>query len=105
MSVRSQSYLGTEFWKPQQKRVLIVEDNHLDSALFGALLESQGHQVLKAANATDGLKLARENEPDLIIMDVRLPRHVRLRGDPYAEGRGCDAAIPIIVARPMVRMP
>jgi two-component system cell cycle response regulator DivK len=73
MSVRSPAFSGADRWKPMKKCVLIVEDNHLDTALFSALIESQGHQVLKAANATDGLQLAREDKPDLIIMDVRLP--------------------------------
>jgi CheY-like chemotaxis protein len=97
MSVRTQSYLGTEFWKPKQKRVLIVEDNHLDSALFGALLESQGHQVLKAANATDGLKLAREEEPDLIIMDVRLPDMSGFDATRTLKAEDATRNIPVIV--------
>lgn len=73
MSVRSPAFFDADRRKPRQKCVLIVEDNHLDTALFSALIESQGHQVLKAGNAADGLELARQNKPDLIIMDVRLP--------------------------------
>ena len=73
MSVRSPPFSGADQWEPKKKCVLIAEDNHLDTALFSALIESQGHQVLKAANATDGLQLARGDKPDLIIMDVRLP--------------------------------
>jgi len=73
MPIQSQGDFGAAGWKPRKKRVLIVEDNHLDSALFSALLESQGHEVMKAGNADDGLKIAREDTPDLIIMDVKLP--------------------------------
>jgi CheY-like chemotaxis protein len=97
MSARSQPFLGTDFWKPKQKRVLIVEDNHLDAALFGALLESQGHLVLKAANATDGLKLARENEPDLIIMDVKLPDISGFEATRTLKAEDATRHIPIIV--------
>ena len=73
MPVHTPAFGGADRWKPKKKRVLIVEDNHLDSALFGALLESQGHEVLKAGNADDGLRMARAEDPDLIIMDVKLP--------------------------------
>jgi two-component system, cell cycle response regulator DivK len=72
MQADSWPYLGAERRRPS-KRVLIVEDNPLDAALFEALLGSEGYDVLKAANAADGLELARQCHPDLIIMDVRLP--------------------------------
>jgi CheY-like chemotaxis protein len=84
-------------WKPKQKCVLIVEDNHLDTALFSALIESQGHQVLKAGNATDGLKLARENGPDLIIMDVRLPDISGFEATRTLKAEDATRDIPIIV--------
>ena len=54
MSVRSPASFDADRRKPKQKCVLIVEDNHLDTALFSALIESQGHQVLKAGNAAEG---------------------------------------------------
>ena len=56
-----------------RRRVLIVEDNALDMALFGALLRTADFEVLEATNASQGLDLARHHCPDLIIMDVRLP--------------------------------
>ena len=97
MSVRSPASFDADRWKPKQKCVLIVEDNHLDSALFSALLESQGHEVLKAANAADGLKLARENEPDLIIMDVRLPDMSGFEATRTLKNEDATRHIPIIV--------
>ena len=84
-------------WKPKKKRILIVEDNHLDSALFGALLESQGHEVVKAGNADDGLRLARQESPDLIIMDVRLPGMSGLEATRILKNEDATRDIPIIV--------
>jgi len=84
-------------WKPKKKRILIVEDNHLDSALFGALLESQGHEVIKAGNADDGLRLARQESPDLIIMDVRLPGMSGLEATRILKNEDATRDIPIIV--------
>jgi two-component system cell cycle response regulator DivK len=97
MSVRSPAFFGAERRKPMQKCVLIVEDNHLDTALFSALIESQGHQVLKAGNATDGLALARENKPDLIIMDVRLPDISGFEATRTLKAEDATREIPIIV--------
>ena len=37
------------------------------------LLQSAGHKVLKAVDAEAGLTLAREEQPDLILMDIQLP--------------------------------
>jgi len=88
---------GGDRWKPKKKRILIVEDNHLDSALFGALLESQGHEVVKAGNADDGLRLARQESPDLIIMDVRLPGMSGLEATRILKNEDATRDIPIIV--------
>jgi CheY-like chemotaxis protein len=97
MPVHSSAFGGADRWKPKKKRVLIVEDNHLDSALFGALLESQGHEVLKAGNADDGLRLARAEEPDLIIMDVKLPGMSGLEATRTLKNEEATRDIPIIV--------
>jgi two-component system, cell cycle response regulator DivK len=56
-----------------RKCVLIVEDNPLNMKLFRALLESQSYGTLAANEGAAGLELAREHDPDLIIMDVALP--------------------------------
>src|SRR5207248_10637020 len=42
MSVHTPAFGGADRWKPRKKRVLIVEDNHLDSALFGAFARVAG---------------------------------------------------------------
>jgi two-component system cell cycle response regulator DivK len=69
----------------------------MDTALFSALIESQGHQVLKAGNAADGLALARENKPDLIIMDVRLPDISGFDATRTLKAEDATRDIPIIV--------
>ncbi len=53
--------------------ILIVEDNDLNMKLFHALLETRGYNVLQARDGMEGLRLAREHRPDLIIMDIQLP--------------------------------
>jgi two-component system, cell cycle response regulator DivK len=56
-----------------RKCVLVVEDNPLNMKLFRALLETQSYRTLAANEGAVGLELAREHDPDLIIMDVELP--------------------------------
>ena len=55
-------------------RVLVVEDNADNMLLTVMLLQSAGHEVLTAVDAEAGLTLARLERPDLILMDVQLPR-------------------------------
>lgn len=55
------------------KTVLIVEDNELNMKLFRDLLEAHGYQTLEARTGPEALKLAAENVPDLILMDIQLP--------------------------------
>ena len=54
-------------------RILIVEDNQLNLELATELLKASGYAVLQSRSAEEGLRVAREQRPDLILMDVRLP--------------------------------
>jgi two-component system cell cycle response regulator DivK len=53
--------------------VLIVEDNEKNMKLVRDVLQHKGYKVLEAVNATAGLKLAGDERPDLILMDIQLP--------------------------------
>ena len=55
------------------KTVLIVEDNELNMKLFHDLLDAHGYRTLQTRNGMDALKLARDQRPDLILMDIQLP--------------------------------
>lgn len=55
------------------KQVLVVEDNPANMKLATLLLEHAGYGVLRSDNALDGIALAREKHPDLILMDIQLP--------------------------------
>ena len=54
-------------------KVLIVEDNPANMTLAAFLLQSAGHTVLRATDAEAGLTLARDEQPNLILMDIQLP--------------------------------
>ena len=54
-------------------KVLVVEDNPTNMKLAQLLLETSGHEVLQAVNALDGLDIARNELPEVILMDIQLP--------------------------------
>ncbi len=53
--------------------VLIVEDNVDNYELVRYLLERKGHATLWARGGREGISMAKENKPDLILMDLSLP--------------------------------
>ena len=76
--------------------ILIVEDNEKNLKLVRDVLQVKGHQTLEAGTAEDGIALAREKKPDLVLMDIQLPGKNgidalnALRADP------ATAAIPVV---------
>ena len=76
--------------------ILIVEDNDKNMKLVRDVLQVDGYATLEAVTGEDGVALAQERKPDLILMDIQLPgingiEALRvLRADP------ATASIPII---------
>ena len=76
--------------------VLIVEDNEKNMKLVRDVLQAKGYATLEAVTGEEGLRLAMEKKPDLVLMDIQLPGisgievFRRLRGDPRT------ANIPVI---------
>ena len=54
--------------------ILVVDDNRSLVRIIQGLLQKEGHEVLTAFDGADGLQKAREEKPDLIILDVVMPR-------------------------------
>jgi len=53
--------------------VLVIEDNAANMKLAVFLLEQKGHEVLKATDAEEGMRLAHQRLPALVLMDLQLP--------------------------------
>ena len=76
--------------------ILIVEDNEKNMKLARDVLQSRGYVTLEAVTGEDGVRMAIEKKPDLVLMDIQLPgingieSLRRVREDP-----GC-AHIPIV---------
>ena len=55
------------------RQVLVIEDNMDNLGLITIALERAGYQVIFAATGTDGVRLALESNPSLILVDINLP--------------------------------
>ena len=53
--------------------ILVVEDNLKNMRLVNDILTALGYQVLQAFNGEEGIKIARNARPDLILMDIQIP--------------------------------
>ncbi|WP_396588170.1 twitching motility response regulator PilH [Bermanella sp. R86510] len=54
-------------------RVLIVDDSPTEMFTLKSMLEAKGFEVLEADNGADGVALAREELPDVVLMDIVMP--------------------------------
>jgi DNA-binding response OmpR family regulator len=57
-----------------RKKVLIIEDEAVLLELFADKFISSGFKTLQATTAEEGIKLALKNKPDLILLDIILPK-------------------------------
>jgi len=53
--------------------ILIVEDNEKNRKLVRDVLQFKGYKTIEAETAEEGIRLAKENRPALILMDIQLP--------------------------------
>jgi CheY-like chemotaxis protein len=55
-------------------RILLVEDNEMNRDMLSRRLKRRGHDVLIAVDGAEGINMAREHRPDLVLMDMSLPK-------------------------------
>lgn len=73
---------------PAEKTVLVVDDNLTMREGMADLLRYQGYQVLTAADGEEALQVVRAQKPDLVVLDVVMPRldgfcvATTIKGDP-----------------------
>jgi two-component system, cell cycle response regulator DivK len=76
--------------------VLVVEDNPANMTLATFLLKSAGYVVLSALDAEAGLALARDEQPDLVLMDIQLPGMDGLQATAVLKADAVTRDIPVI---------
>jgi two-component system cell cycle response regulator DivK len=78
------------------KTVMIVEDNELNMKLFHDLLAAHGYRTLQTRTGMEALRLARQQRPDLILMDIQLPEVSGLEVTKWLKDDEELADIPVI---------
>lgn len=77
-------------------KILLVEDNELNRDMLGRRLQRQGYTVCFAADGPSGVRLATEEQPDLILMDVALGPMDGWEATRRIKANPATASIPII---------
>jgi two-component system cell cycle response regulator DivK len=76
--------------------VLIVEDNEKNMKLARDVLQAKGYSTVEAVTGEEGVKLAKERKPDLVLMDIQLPGISGIEAFKQIRGDAKTKAIPVI---------
>ncbi|PCJ55020.1 MAG: hypothetical protein COA79_21285 [Planctomycetota bacterium] len=74
-------------------KILIVDDEEIIRSLISATLSDKGHDLLEGSNGEDGVKLFKSHKPDLVFLDILMPRK-----------NGLDAYLEIIEEDPSAKI-
>lgn len=56
------------------QKILLIEDDKMLLEMYAAKFSREGYTVLTAENGANGLKLAQEEKPDIILLDIIMPK-------------------------------
>lgn len=76
--------------------ILVVEDNEKNLKLFAEILTASGYNILAARDGAEGIRLAKENSPALILMDIQMPVMDGKKAMQILKAEPATKAIPII---------
>ena len=76
--------------------ILIVEDNDKNMKLARDVLNAKGFQTLEAVTGEEGVKLALEKKPDLVLMDIQLPGINGIEAFRQIRGNAGTQSIPVV---------
>ena len=77
-------------------KILIVEDNEDNLKLFNIIVESGGHAAILARNGEEAVETAKREIPDIILMDIQMPKMNGIKAAKILKSEQSTAKIPII---------
>jgi two-component system, cell cycle response regulator DivK len=80
----------------KRKTVLLVEDNEDNLVVYRTILEHVGFTVIEARDGEEGVNRARAQRPDIILMDISIPKMDGWEATERLKADGATASIPII---------
>ena len=81
----------------RKKKILLIEDEKILAEMYKDKFSKAGYDVVTASDSREGLKLAREENPDLIILDILLPRENGIAFLEWLKKEPEISSIPVIV--------
>lgn len=78
----------------KKAKILIVDDEELIRSLISAALHDQGHDIIEGVNGEDGVKLFQSHKPDLVFLDILMPRMNGM--DAFLEIKRCDPSAKVV---------
>ena len=76
--------------------VLIIEDNEKNMKLARDVLQAKGYKTLEAVTGEDGVTLAKQHVPDLVLMDIQLPGINGIEAFKQIRGDAKTAKVPVV---------
>ena len=89
-----QENVDVDFASLENRNILVVEDNKINQMITKKILEKNKMKCLVADNGTDAINLVKENNFDLVLMDIHMPGISGIEAT--QEIRKFDQALPII---------
>ena len=78
------------------KKILVVENDEDTRSIYATVLEHRGYDVVQAGDGASGIELAREHHPDLILMNLSMPKLDGISATSILRSEAATAGIPII---------
>ena len=79
------------------KTVLIVEDSPEGRDIYAAALEAEGYAVLQAADGAEGVRIATDSPPDLVLMNLSIPLVNGADAIEILKGHPATEHVPVVV--------
>jgi two-component system cell cycle response regulator DivK len=76
--------------------VLIIEDNEKNMKLARDVLQAKGYKTLEAVTGEEGVTLAKQHVPDLVLMDIQLPGINGIEAFKQIRGDAKTAKVPVV---------
>jgi len=77
-------------------RILLVEDNEMNRDMLSRRLSRRGHEVIVAVDGEQGVHRARDDDPDIVLMDLSLPKLDGWEATRLIKSEPTTAALPVI---------
>lgn len=78
-------------------KLLLVEDDALLVRLYQKKFTQEGHEVISAANGEEGMALLEKEQPDLVILDIMMPKMSGLEMLERIKANSATASVPVII--------